>query len=142
MEPSVILFTGPFLFFFTSFLYTHIFNSFYILKINHVLYRCWQFSPLHFQHNIQRKKLSVLISNTEEFKSLNKLQPFYRLRFCKSTMNYFHTKLSILFKIAGIYIFLKYYHLALKFFSVLDLLSCISFSYLTVEMHTWALQEA
>lgn len=45
-------------------------------------------------------------------------------------------------KNTGIYIFLKYFHLAQKFFYALDLLSRISFSYLTVEIHIWTLQEA
>lgn len=50
---------------------------------------------------LSRKKLSLPISNTEEFKSLNKLQPFKRLRVWKSTMNCFHRKWNILFKNTG-----------------------------------------
>lgn len=142
MEPSVILFTGPFLFFFTSFPYTHILNSSDILKINYALYgNSWQFSPLHFQHNMYRGKNCLCLYQT--LNSLNcyiNFSHFTGWGFEKTTLNYFYIKLSIHFKIDGIYI-LKYYHLALKFFSVLDPLSCISFSYLTVEMHTWTLQE-
>lgn len=65
MEPSVILFTGPFLFFFTSFPYTHIFNSSNILKIDHAHYgNSWQFSSLHFQHIICRGKNCLCLYQT------------------------------------------------------------------------------